>query len=213
MIGDKLFFVMVGRVALSFSAVIWLRIGKFRRICHFPILRFVLNRALFKKISKFSRWCWLSWSACLMACSLVANIPVVDDPPIEALVNREARQILAAADENADARQYRLQLSAFPRPDLLGLSVGGKRIYVSYRLAQLASESTYFLWMLRQTLAHEIAHELAGHAESAKREPRTGGEAVSAAHLGLPALVRFENYSIGKELEADMYGITYWKRL
>jgi predicted Zn-dependent protease len=169
---------------------------------------------LFGKINKFTLWWCLSCSAaCLMACSLTASIPVVADPPVEALVNREARQILAAADESADARQYRFQLSAFPRPDLLGLSIGGKRIYVSYRLSQLASQSTYYLWMLRQTLAHEIAHELAGHANGTKGERGAVGNVVSAAHLGLPALIRFENYSIGKELEADMYGITYWAKL
>jgi len=167
-----------------------------------------------KKLTRlFSRFGFILSAGSLLACSLAPKIPVVADAPVEALVTREARHILWAADERADARQYRFQLSAFPRRDLLGLSIGGKQIYISYRLAQLASESHYYLWMLRQTLAHEIAHELAGHADDPSAKLRSFEGGISAAHLGLPALVRFENYSIEKELQADMYGIEYWARL
>jgi len=169
---------------------------------------------LAKKLKRFFYRCVITLSAgWLLACSLAPKIPVVADAPIEALVTREATNILSAADARADASRYRFQLSPFPRPDLLGLSIGGKQIYISYRLAQLAAQSNYYLWMLRQTLAHEIAHELAGHATDSRPQHRSVEGGVNAAHLGLPALVRFENYSIEKELQADMHGIEYWARL
>jgi predicted Zn-dependent protease len=69
---------------------------------------------------------------------------------------------------------------------------------------------------LRQTLAHEIAHETAGHAN------RTGATAfnraapadgISSLDVGLPENVKFHNYSMDKELEADSIGLQYWKKL
>lgn len=162
------------------------------------------------------RWCSVILGAGgLWACSLTPAIPVVADAPIEALVYREARQILAAADGGADPADYRFQLAPFPRADLLGLSTGRRQIFVSYRLAQLAAQNPYHRWMLRQTLAHEIAHELAGHSKqnSPAANQLLASTQITSAHLGLPGRVRFENYSLEKELQADLYGMNYWKRL
>lgn len=168
------------------------------------------------RFSDASRWCsLLLGGAGLWACSLTPAIPVIADAPIEALVYSEARQILAAADSGANPADYLFQLAPFPRADVLGLSTGRRRIYVSYTLAQLAAQNSYHRWMLRQTLAHEIAHELAGHSEqnalTANQLPSP--TQITAAHLGLPGRVRFQNYSLEKELQADLYGLNYWHRL
>jgi predicted Zn-dependent protease len=150
-----------------------------------------------------------------LACSLAWQIPTVADAPVEELVNHEAQRILAVADPGSDAQLYRFQLAPFPRADLLGVSIGHKRIYINYRLAQLARENSYYRWLLRQTLAHEIAHELAGHANQkdavANRLPV--GSGVTASELGLDATLRFDNYSVENELQADLFGMNYWDRL
>ncbi len=152
--------------------------------------------------------------AVLMSCYLTPKIPVVADEPIERMVSDEAGRILAAADPLAEFSHYRFQLSAFPRQDLLGVSIGRGRIYISYQLAQLALKKSHFRWLLRQTLAHEIAHELAGHANqrgAVANNPSSQG--ITARHLGLDGLVQFQNYSVEKELQADLYAMSYWATL
>ncbi len=153
--------------------------------------------------------------ALMMSCSLTPKIPVITDEPIENMVSDEAGRILAAADPRVEFSRYRFQLSAFPRRDLLGLSIGRGQIYISYQLAQLALKKSYYRWLLRQTLAHEIAHELAGHANQrgALANSPSSQAGVTARHLGLNGLVQFQNYSVEKELQADFYAMSYWAAL
>jgi predicted Zn-dependent protease len=96
------------------------------------------------------------------------------------------------------------------------MSFGNRRIYISYELAKLASRSSFHLWLLRQTLAHEIAHETAGHAKqtlSSWFNRGTLGNGVASSDVGLPWNVRLRNYSMDKELEADAKGLEYWKKV
>lgn len=171
---------------------------------------------LFTKLADL-RWCCAALLAgsALLACSLSPVVPTVSDERLEALVDREARQLLAVADAGSGAQEYRFHLAPFPRADVLGLSVGQKRIFISYRLAQLAAQTDYHRWMLRQVLAHEIGHEVAGHAArnraNAYRSPAAGD--ITANHLGMSREVSFQNYSLENELQADMYGMKYWRRL
>ncbi|MDP9130841.1 MAG: hypothetical protein M3N35_10685 [Candidatus Binatota bacterium] len=169
-----------------------------------------------KKLSTLTLACGLiGASAVMMSCYLTPKIPVVADAPIERMVSDEAARILAAADPLAEFSHYRFQLSAFPRQDLLGVSIGRGRIYISYQLAQLALKKSYYRWLLRQTLAHEIAHELAGHANQrgAVANNPSSQAGVTARHLGLDGLVQFQNYSVEKELQADLYAMNYWATL
>jgi predicted Zn-dependent protease len=97
------------------------------------------------------------------------------------------------------------------------MSVGGRRIYISRTLALLAYQNTAYLWLLRQILAHEIAHELSRHADGGGvatfNRAAQGDREVTAADIGLPPDVRFQNYPVEKELEADLNGMSYWKTL
>jgi predicted Zn-dependent protease len=155
-------------------------------------------------------------SSLLVSCSVAARIPTVSDERVENLVKAEAAQIIAVTDDRENISQYQLSLSDFPRKDIMGLSTGKRRIYINYALAKAALNNTRYRWQLRQTLAHEIAHELAGHANqsgttSFNRSEQ--GRGVTGADLGLPGNVAFRSYSVEKELEADFLGMNYWRKL
>jgi predicted Zn-dependent protease len=151
----------------------------------------------------------------MFSCSLAPNLPVVNDEPIERLVRGEAAVIVAVTPDKSQLSRYRFFLSDFPRKDILGLSVGERRIYISYDLARLALRSSHYRWLLRQTLAHEIAHEIAGHAK--QREVHfnsaTPGRGITSRDIGLPSHLRFQHYSAQKERQADLEGMKYWSKL
>ena len=151
----------------------------------------------------------------LPACSLVPSISVVTDEPIERLIRDEAERIISVTKDARNISQYKISLSDFPRADILGMSIGQRRIYISYKLGQRALHSRRYLWLLRQTLAHEIAHEIARHADyrpiNFNRSSNEYG--MTSRDVGLPWYAIFQPYSLDKELEADLDGIEYWKTL
>jgi predicted Zn-dependent protease len=152
----------------------------------------------------------------LTSCSSQVTIPTVSDDPLELLVRNEAAQIVAVSEDKQRFSEYQIFLSDFPRKDILGMSFGNHRIYISHELAMLASRRSSHLWLLRQTLAHEIAHETAGHAQqngSAAFTRGTLGRVINSLDLGLPGNVSFRNYSLENELEADSKGLGYWEKL
>lgn len=152
----------------------------------------------------------------LTSCSMQVSIPTVSDDSVELLVRNEAAQIVAVSEDKDRVSDYQIFLSDFPRKDILGMSIGNRRIYISHELAKRASRRSFHLWLLRQTLAHEIAHETAGHAKqngSNSLNRSTLGGGVSSVDVGLPWNVRFRNYSTDKELEADSKGLGYWEKL
>lgn len=145
-----------------------------------------------------------------------ASIPTVSDDSVQLFVRNEAAQIVAVSEDKDHFSDYQIYLSDFPRKDVLGMSIGNRRIYISHRLAKFASSSSLHLWLLRQTLAHEIAHETAGHANnngSTWFNRSTLGRGLTSLDVGLPGNVRFRNYSTEKELEADAKGLGYWQKL
>lgn len=152
----------------------------------------------------------------LIACSSQATIPTVSDERVEGLLRTEAARIISVTEDKQHLSEYRIFLSDFPRKDVLGMSVGNRRIYISHELAKLASRRPFHLWLLRQTLAHEIAHETAGHARQTSEASLARGpfaRSVSNTDIGLPARVTLRNYSAEKEFEADAKGLQYWMRL
>jgi predicted Zn-dependent protease len=151
----------------------------------------------------------------LPSCSLVPSISVVKDEPVERLLRDEAERILSVTSDARNTPQYKISLSDFPRADILGMSIGQRRIYISYKLGQRALYSRRYLWLLRQTLAHEIAHEIARHADYRQINfNRSSDEyGMTSRDVGLPWYVIFQPYSLEKELQADLDGMQYWKSL
>ena len=161
---------------------------------------------------------WIRLTVCLtiVSCSIQPNIPTVVDDRVAALVRSEAARIVAVNEDRDNVAKYQFVLSEFPRNDILGMSVGNRRIYISYKLATLALTDSSYRWLLRQTIAHEIAHETAGHAKQEGVMWLNGGAfavGASGRDVGLPWYVRFYNYSTEKELEADLKGLGYWTKL
>src|SRR5690348_2997398 len=170
--------------------------------------RQLLKRA--REILPLSLW-WM-----LASCSMQLKIPDVVDDRVRELVRTEAAQVVMVSEDRENFSKYQFFLSDFPRQDLLGMSVGDRRIYISYKLAARALNHTGSLWLLRQTIAHEIAHETADHANQKVLGWFTGGNfsfGSSGQNVGLPWYVRLYNYPTEKELEADRIGLEYWKRL
>ena len=151
----------------------------------------------------------------LPACSLVPSISVVKDEPIERFLRDEAERILAVTEDATNTSKYQIAISDFPRADILGMSIGQRRIYISYKLGQRALHSRRYLWLLRQTLAHEIAHEIARHADYRQINfNRSSDEyGMTSRDVGLPWYVIFQPYSLEKELQADLHGMQYWRSL
>ena len=152
----------------------------------------------------------------LFGCSVQLKIPDVVDDRARELVRAEAAHVLSVSDDRENVSKYQFFLSDFPRQDLLGMSVGNGKIYINYKLAARAVQHTGALWLLRQTIAHEVAHETAGHATQKGLGWFTGVNfsfGASGQDIGLPWYVRLYNYPTEKELEADRIGLEYWKRL
>ena len=164
---------------------------------------------------RFRSWIRVSFCLVLVSCSIQPKIPRVLDGRVEDLVRSEAAHIMKVSEDRENSSKYQFLLSEFPRKDILGMSVGNRRIYISYNLASLALTDPYHRWLLRQTVAHEIAHETARHAKQERVMWFNAGNSVgaSASDVGLPWYVRFYNYSTEKELEADLKGLGYWTKL
>jgi hypothetical protein len=144
-------------------------------------------------------------------------LPTITDKTLEAFIAEEAQQILSAFGNAHKAALYKFYLVDFPRQDILGLSFGEHRIVISYQLTRLAREKTRYLWLLRHTLAHEIAHDVLEHANN---EQVASLNAVGQSHasitggdLGLPRFISFRSYSPAAELAADHTAIEYWKKI
>ena len=161
------------------------------------------------------RWVVGLGSALLLSCSIQPQIPSIADHQLESMLRSEAAYMLTASAERENRSSYRFFLSDFPRRDILGMSVGEGRIYISHKLAALALTDPNHRWLLRQTMAHEIGHEAAGHAKQTNAVwfNRTLTAGASARDIGLPWYVRWVNYSAEKELEADRIGLEYWIKL
>ena len=161
---------------------------------------------------------WVEVIGCLifLSCSISPNILTLRDDRIEEILRSEAARIMTVSEDWDNFSKYQFFLADFPRKDILGLSIGNGRIYISYSLAFQALNDSSHRWLLRQTVAHEIAHEAAAHANREggawfNRAPFVWG--ASGREVGLPWYMRFHNYSREKELEADRIALDYWMKL
>lgn len=149
--------------------------------------------------------------------SFLPIVPTVQDDRLEQYVRSVGLEIVAVSEHRDRAPQYRFYLADFTRRDILGLSTGKQRIYISYQLSRLALTSAHHRWLLRHTLAHEIAHDVAGGDVAPPAGAPEIGSAqanrITGADLGLSPRIRFRPYSRWAELAADRKGMEYWQKL
>jgi predicted Zn-dependent protease len=150
----------------------------------------------------------------LSACAAwTPGIPTVRDEKLELFVAAEALRILGVSENARKAALYEFHLVNFPRRDILGLSIGNQQIFINYELTRLAYEKESYRWLFRQTLAHEIAHDVLGKKQSKRREnlePARGlANSITGSDLGLTGNAPFYSYSQVSELEADRKEMEY----
>ena len=152
----------------------------------------------------------------LNSCTAVfVAIPTVTDDNLERFVTQMGLQIVAVSEHGDRWADYKFRLADFARRDILGLSTGKQRIYISYELSRLAYEQSGYRWLLRHTLAHEIAHDVLGKDVATQDSESRAGLAnrITSRDLGLPERVTFRPYSRSAELAADRRGMEYWHKL
>jgi len=101
-----------------------------------------------RHIARF--WLVILATFLMQACTLQPNIPIIVDDRVEQLIQADAMQILEVSPDHEHLSRYRILLSAFPRSDILGMSIGQRRIYISYELGSRALRNDRYRWLLRQ---------------------------------------------------------------
>ena len=154
----------------------------------------------------------------LSSCSSVfLSVPTVADEQVERYVSVIAREIVAVSEHRELWANYQIRLADFARRDILGLSIGNQRIFISYELARLAYRNRDYRWLLRHTLAHEIAHDVLGGDATASEHGGNHGAGlanrITGRDLGLSSWVTFRLYSRSTELAADRRAMEYWQKL
>jgi hypothetical protein len=110
------------------------------------------------------------------SCSpMLARIPTVADERLERFVTEIGLKIVEVSEHRGHGANYQFHLADFARRDILGLSAGKQRIYISYELSRLAYQNRDYLWLLRHTLAHEIAHDVLGQDPSKQNDDQDRG--------------------------------------
>ena len=99
----------------------------------------------------------------LVSCSPgLMGLPTVADEKVERYITALGLEIVAVSEHRDRSDKYHFRLADFARRDILGLSIGKQRIFISYDLSRRAFENSKYRWLLRHTLAHEIAHDVLG---------------------------------------------------
>ena len=144
----------------------------------------------------------------------ISSIPFAhrQRPQTRSICRRGRRRLLRVSENAHLLMRYNFYLVKFPREDILGLSLGGHDIFISYELTQRAYDQPGYRWLFRHTLAHEIAHDVLGHA-GMTQEPAFNTSPITGSDLGLLGPAVFYNYSRTFELAADRKALEYWRRI
>jgi len=68
----------------------------------------------------------------LRSCALsTLFLTIFTDPPLEAIITEEGWKILEVSENAPKAALYKFFLVKFPREDILGLSLGERRIFIA----------------------------------------------------------------------------------
>jgi len=175
-------------------------------------------------------------SSCATA-SRSPNIRTIYHREAKQLVENEAHRILSVTEDTGQEDHYQFHLANFSGggkklQGSTGVSLGDGQIYIDEGLARSALNDEERLQFLRLVLAHEIAHEAAGHQPNQQALVGTfnAGVLVGKVMSQVPgtigligAAIGWGSYLVGtaskhlyarsQELEADRLGIEYWKRL
>ena len=145
------------------------------------------------------------------------GLPTVADEKLERYVTAMGLEIVAVSEHRGRWASYQFKLADFPRRDILGLSTGNQKIFISYELSRLAYKSQNYRWLLRHTLAHEIAHDVLGRNPGGVDGGANHGmglaNRIASRDLGLSDRIKFRPYSRSAELAADRKGMEYWQKL
>jgi hypothetical protein len=154
-------------------------------------------------------------SLCNSCAPLVARIPTVSDEKVAQFVRATGLGIVDVSEQRNHGTAYQFYLAGFTRPDILGLSTGNHQIYISYELARRAYRDDSYRWLLRQTLAHEIAHDVLGRSGGPEKGEGHSGLAnrITGSDLGLSGWFSLRLYSRSAELAADRKAMEYWSKL
>jgi hypothetical protein len=151
------------------------------------------------------------------ACSpFITRIPTVADERLTRYVAAIGLEIVAVSEAHDKRADYQFSLAQFARPDILGLSRGNHQIYISYELVRRAYDSNGYRWLLRHTLAHEIAHDVLGRdggGEDNGVDHSGLANRITSRDLGLSGWITFRTYSRSAELAADRKAMEYWRKL
>jgi predicted Zn-dependent protease len=154
----------------------------------------------------------------LNACSSIfAELPTVADEKLQRYITAIGLEIVAVSEHRERWAKYQFKLVDFRRRDILGLSTGNQKIFISYHLSRLAHENDHYRWLLRHTLAHEIAHDVLGGdngtGDDGGYKSRGLANRITSRDLGLSDRIKFRPYSRSAELAADRKGMEYWRKL
>jgi predicted Zn-dependent protease len=154
----------------------------------------------------------------LNSCSpILLGVPTVVDEKLERYVTEVGLEIVAVSEHRDRRANYQFRLADFARRDILGLSIGKQRIFISYELSRLAYQNRDYRWLLRHTLAHEIAHDVLGKGPATREEAgdhKIGlANRITGGDLGLSSRIKFLPYSRTAELAADRRAMEYWHKL
>lgn len=154
-------------------------------------------------------------SLCSSCAPLVARIPTISDERVAQFVRATGLEIVAVSEQRNYWAAYQFYLAGFTRPDILGLSTGNHQIYISYELARRAYRDESYQWLLRQTLAHEIAHDVLGRPGGPDKSENYSGLAnrITGSDLGLSSWFSLRLYPRSAELAADRKAMEYWSKI
>jgi predicted Zn-dependent protease len=145
------------------------------------------------------------------------GLPTVADEKVERYVTALGLEIVAVSEHRDRWEKYHFRLADFARRDILGLSIGKQRIFISYDLSRRAFENSKYRWLLRHTLAHEIAHDVLGRDPTIQNDGGDPGlglaNRVTGGDLGLTGRITFRPYGRSAELAADRKAMEYWQKL
>lgn len=157
-------------------------------------------------------WPNLSGAALKRHIAVIANTPILDNPKLNAYVQKVGERVLAASP-HAD-RDYRFLVLDDPNPN--AFTMGEDYIYINRGLITLYQSES----QLAGVLGHEIGHNIGRHVSRKQGKNvrdnvfatamsiLSGSSAVGNA-IATQNAVNLQKYSRDLELEADRFGASY----